>query len=409
MTHLEPLNPFLEQIELAKHSLASLSEQESCLSAEIDWYDRLDRNRIGREASEQVEKCRQLAMDLDTADAELIKIQEQIQTVGSQVGTVFYPGNWFSRVQRELRQKRAELLGKKRTATAARDSTCNKLSDTRSLIENLRASIHRFDSFKRQEAERHRRDIRSQIASKEKELNLLAERKTQVDLAIAPHVREMQELISRKHQAEVDLEYAEDLSHQLSSASNGYERAMVHKECEEHFDTGSPGPVIHTCRKEIERIDRDHRKVEARIKAVARKAARQIQTIIIDGSNLCYEAAEFIGLAAIVPLAHELKRVSTVLIVFDSSIRRKLRADDRSLRSLFGDNVKVHIVASKQMADETILDLAAKSPETFVLSNDRFSEYNEKDAVRNSRVLRHEIVAGKVLIHDLDINLEFCY
>lgn len=66
-----------------------------------------------------------------------------------------------------------------------------------------------------------------------------------------------------------------------------------------------------------------------------------------------------------------------------------------------------HIVASKQLADETILDIASNNKFDYVLSNDRFGEYLDKDVVRNDRLIKHEIVKGKVIIHDLDINCNY--
>jgi hypothetical protein len=43
----------------------------------------------------------------------------------------------------------------------------------------------------------------------------------------------------------------------------------------------------------------------------------------------------------------------------------------------------------------------------YVLSNDRFAEYAEKPAVRDGRVLRHEILNGRILVHDLDVAASF--
>ena len=42
-----------------------------------------------------------------------------------------------------------------------------------------------------------------------------------------------------------------------------------------------------------------------------------------------------------------------------------------------------------------------------MLSNDRFSEYRDKPAVREKRLITHEILNGQILVHDLDISLPF--
>jgi hypothetical protein len=59
------------------------------------------------------------------------------------------------------------------------------------------------------------------------------------------------------------------------------------------------------------------------------------------------------------------------------------------------------------MADETILDLAGMNDRAYVISNDRFGDFNEKLVVRHGRLIRHEIVGGNVFIHDLQLRVKF--
>jgi len=91
-------------------------------------------------------------------------------------------------------------------------------------------------------------------------------------------------------------------------------------------------------------------------------------------------------------------------VVFDASIRRALQSGDAEVRGVFGGNVKIHVVATSVKADATVLDLAGSDKTAFVISNDRFAEFWEKPAVKDGRLIRHEIVAGRVLIHDLGIS-----
>lgn len=42
-----------------------------------------------------------------------------------------------------------------------------------------------------------------------------------------------------------------------------------------------------------------------------------------------------------------------------------------------------------------------------MISNDRFRDFTDKLAVSCQRLIRHQIVAGKVLIHDLNLSVEF--
>jgi hypothetical protein len=97
----------------------------------------------------------------------------------------------------------------------------------------------------------------------------------------------------------------------------------------------------------------------------------------------------------------------SIIVVFDAAIRRILRTGDAGLRDNFNAHVKVHVVATAELADATLLELAGANITTFVLSSDRFADYNEKDAVRQSRIIRHEIVNGTVLVHDLFLTTSY--
>lgn len=94
-------------------------------------------------------------------------------------------------------------------------------------------------------------------------------------------------------------------------------------------------------------------------------------------------------------------------MVFDASIRRALGSSDSDIRDIIGGDIQVHVVATSVKADETVLDLAGSDKTTFIVSNDRFAEFGEKPALRDQRIIRHEIVSGQVLIHDLGVSETF--
>jgi len=102
-----------------------------------------------------------------------------------------------------------------------------------------------------------------------------------------------------------------------------------------------------------------------------------------------------------------ISRSHSVIVVFDSAIRRLLKANDSEIQKRLGNHAKVHIVASRQLADETVLDLACMDELTYVLSNDRFGDFNEKSVVKNDRLIRHEIVNQNIFVHDLQLSAFF--
>ena len=63
--------------------------------------------------------------------------------------------------------------------------------------------------------------------------------------------------------------------------------------------------------------------------------------------------------------------------------------------------MNVHIMPFRENADETVLDLAGALTGRFVLSNDRYADFAEKPAVADGRLLKHEVVDGRVFIRVL--------
>ena len=80
-----------------------------------------------------------------------------------------------------------------------------------------------------------------------------------------------------------------------------------------------------------------------------------IQRIVIDANNLCYEGRTFLKLAALEALVPILARKYKVTLIFDAGIRRKLGLSSEDLETRFSTAERVHIVASRRKADETVL------------------------------------------------------
>lgn len=94
-------------------------------------------------------------------------------------------------------------------------------------------------------------------------------------------------------------------------------------------------------------------------------------------------------------------------VIFDAAIRHQLKRNDQEIRDQFNKRLNVHTVASKQLADETILETASHNKNDYVVSNDRFGELFDKEIVKNKRLIKHEILKGRVMIHEIDVNLKY--
>lgn len=136
-----------------------------------------------------------------------------------------------------------------------------------------------------------------------------------------------------------------------------------------------------------------------------------IKKIVIDGSNLCYEQGQFIGAQALAWLTQNLKNNYEVIVVFDSGAYLGLgfsQTEPAVLEEkIFGKGVKIHKVQRERKADETILKYAENEKTCYVISNDRFRDYPQAEVVKNKRIIQHEILGGKIIIHQLDLALSY--
>lgn len=400
-------NPFSDSLDRITQTITNLSETEQHVNEELQWYHSTDPEELREKRRTNIAEAKRQNMDRDEADEELASNQEELDRLAPYIKTFFDPRNWFEQKQRQLRKDRKKLTKFRKNKKSLQRDIDKRLLDIHIKIESIEAKILRYDSFDLECHQSELRDLQQQIASNRDEAQRIVNRKKHFDEVMKPLVSEMRSLSSRRRTAESKKQQAEDLESQLSSAENSYERAMIHEQCEEAFGSGSPIKVIRQQQIDIRQIDRDYRKTEERAGKIARKASRTIAAIVIDGNNLCYDGEGFIGLSALETLVPILSHEYSVIIVFDSAIRRMLKTNDRGIQKSFADDIQVHVVAADSMADETVLDLAAKNDDTYILSNDRFGDYNEKEVVRAGRIIRHEIVGGKVFVHDLNVRCDY--
>jgi hypothetical protein len=402
-------NPLTETCAQIQRQIDELERSASQATADLQWYYSVDPRRLAEDLRSSEFRAEQLQREIRVIDKDIHENNARLAEIEPAIGTLLNPFNWFAKGQLELRRRRSELRAIGDRKLAQRHAKVMELEATRARIAEVAKELERHRTFDSARRQSELAQIKQNIVAKKEELAIVAARKRRVDELLEPLIQQMQNLESRKRRAQSDLEVAQDFDQQLSSADNSYERAMIHEECERRFGEGSPRKIISERQREIRQLERDYEKAKRRVEDIARKAARRIDTIVIDGNNLCYEGDKFIGLAAIEALLPSLSRTCAVVIVFDSSIRRLLNTNDSGLQKRLGNypKVQVHIVASRQMADETVLDLACANDFTYVLSNDRFGDFNEKSAIKEGRVIRHEIVHGQIFVHDLQLRAAY--
>ena len=233
-------------------------------------------------------------------------------------------------------------LGRRQTELNSRlDRSSNKL-------KQAEVSIARYDQFDQANANAELVALDAEIPIRQREHDALAERKERLDQQLEGAVVSLAELQSDLEHAksrrnwllldvdrfEREIDKATKLDKQLATASDGRARWKIHQECEDEFDDGSPRRVLgdrrrklNDARREISHLDRsipaierNASKAEQRVATIVARGTRDIRSIVIDGNNLCYQDAKFIGIAALRPLCLHLQENYEVTLIFDASI-----------------------------------------------------------------------------------------
>jgi rRNA-processing protein FCF1 len=250
-------------------------------------------------------------------------------------------------------------------------------------------------------------DIDASLPALQRALDRLTADKERVDGQLKAPFAELQSLTARRNAIETDIRLADGFERQLNSASSPRERHLIHEECARAFGGESrPGRILQTRRRDLQSVLRNVEKVESRLDRISSMARRVISSVVLDGNNLCYEDQRFVGLSPVIALAYALADRYEVVVVFDAGIRGLTKMNNQQIAFGFPRNSRVHVVATAQAADETILEAASEAG-SYVISNDRFRDFTDKAAVSDQRLLRHEIVAGKLFVHDLQVSISF--
>lgn len=155
----------------------------------------------------------------------------------------------------------------------------------------------------------------------------------------------------------------------------------------------------------------DERRLDTRIRKIERKGTMDVRTVIIDGSNFFYDDEnKKAGFFALRPLCDKLLEDKMVQVVFDYTIISKQGVRTKEQVEALLPGIDPHIAESKTDADELIFFLA-DDPTTYILSNDRYPEYETEPAHADDRVFPVEIVRGQqvVVVPMLDLAVPYTH
>lgn len=282
--------------------------------------------------------------------------------------------------------------------------------------EHLRASEVAAEAHA--ELERHRqvdrdattarlRELEDDIASTAPLHEALAASAAHLEEKLAPVGAELRKVTGELGRLRQQIDLAREYLYELDRASDGRARYEIHKAAELELGTGNPGRFIAQNRGYLDRLERDAKKLEDRVRDIIRQneIETDVRKLIVDGSNLCHAGSEVVGLFALRALLPHLLKEREVVVIFDATITRLLHKDEEMLKADLPD-VQVRVVDSKTKADKLILRLADE-PGVYVLSNDKYRDYPELKDVVEARRINVEIVGNRALIDDMGIDTTF--
>ena len=402
---LGPLHQRRSRVNRIAEQLKALQSARQDLEFAIESY----RSFVPELEMGKIERLGNTAADLSRKitdqDANRKSLENRLRETQSAKANPLLFWKLFTAEQRQLRAV-ADQLGREISAAVTQLTNDQKaLSKARADASTARKRLSEHENVDLDKAESRRSSLELEIERINADHVVASAELARIETKIRPHTQEYDRLKSEAAALNADISAANRLDQKLDAAANGYERKLLHDECQAKFGTGKPREVIKDRTGQLRRLENNIPKLERRIRDELQKLHRSIKHLLIDGNNVCYEGQSFIGLRGISALLMSLGDRYKTTVVFDASIRAMLKTDSQGIERTLGPSVSTHVAPTKTAADEYLLKLAEKDENAFILSNDRYAEYHDYDAVKSGRLLRFLIADGKLMANDLDVTV----
>ncbi|MEY8701843.1 hypothetical protein AB4F11_02075 [Francisella philomiragia] len=381
------------------------------LTNDLDWYANSSIESLQNNFYALKNKTNQLSLNIEEKTARKNSLESSITDVSKNIKSMFNPKNWFSAEQKSYKRQKNELNNQLASILASITETNEKLKNTRAEYKEAETNIKKYEKFDIKATQSSLNYNKSKLEKITASIEDLKKRKAHVNKLIQPKLKVLEEKTTLLNNHKIRLNDAQKYQRRLDNAVTGKDRAIAHNDCERALGYSNPKKIINDETRSINRLQRDIDKIKTKLDDISAKLARPIKKLIIDGNNMCYEKgrdkSNFIGLKALIPLTKELAKSYDVTVIFDSQIRKILKAGDKEIAQQFDKAVKVHPVASKQLADETIVRTASDDNTTYIISNDRYADYSDLAAVKMNKLIKHEIINNKIIINDLLLEVSY--
>jgi hypothetical protein len=400
-------NPINQQINGLKKNLIEQEKHQKDAELEINWYNAFNLSKNSDELKKVQGSIVQNRIELDRTKSDLSILVNELLNSSENLVPIWKFKSYFSPEQKSQRKLNGRIKEGINMLKIRLEQGKTQEVDLKASEEKFKNEIQKYREFDIEHWSQIHEAAKKSHAQIQVDLGKKKIVANELDQVIQDTQKQINKNQSELGNIEVEIKKIEGLDRSLNNAKNAYERAMIHKECERMFGVGQPSRAINKLEKHKGSIERNINKITYRLSQQIERYSRNINHLIFDGNNFCYCGEKFIGLTALNTVVSELQQYKRVSVIFDAGIRGLCRSDNQAIKKKLPNWLEIHIVATKQKADETILGFASGNQHAFIITNDRFSDFKSENAVKQKRLIRHEILTDRVFIHDLNINLTY--
>lgn len=390
----------------------SIKQTVRQLQNDIAWYREFDCDVASADLAQlaRVSTDIQQRLDLLNTSSESVRREKAKLDEASGVGS-WLASLWLSAEQKVAQHQAAELGRRLELLAQSRREVEAELNKHKPGEALLAQNLQRYRQFDLLEASATEAGMTRELQQLQLQMESTRIASNKWEAMAGAAVREWSKSARQLEMIENDIAEAEGMDSALSRAQNNKEKWSIHEACESRFEVRDPKIVVKRLKGKRGYQEHELNKMKDRVEDNLRLLDNAIETLILDGNNLCNRPAEngkttFIGLSAISALVPHLSELYKVVVMFDPGICGKLGTNEARLQAQF-PQARVSIMGNGATADEGLLAAAAFDAGAFIVSNDRFADYPEQAAVKERRVLSHIIHAQSVQIQQLQVNIPY--
>ena len=404
-------NHHAKRLVSLEREIININANSQTLRADLDWFERF-------ELESNHTRLAQVQRETLAAREQLARVEQSIKACRAELNSAkgvaeagWSPLHWFS-TERRVAERQVSTLQKRLSQfKSQQEGLVSGLGESQREELRLNANSQRYQGFDSLQANATITQLEHDVQRLQGVADEVRKASAHWEAVAGEVYRNWKTTHDQLRATEQDIIDAECFINQLDNAQSSFDKKMVHDDCEDRFGAGqrSPDRVLKDRQFHQRKLKREEEKRMRRLRDTIRLLKNEIRALVIDGNNLCYlnEAGgkrRFIGLAVLKALVPHLAATYGVTLVFDPGIRCQLDMSDNALQAMF-PQVRVLVMPPTLTADHPVLAAAEFDVETYVISNDHYSDYPDMAAVREERVLHAVVHRDSVQIPQLQILL----